>query len=229
MVHATGRVGKSRGIMTRTRFAFALIGIGVVMILIGVVGAAGSGGDPTAVVADTTSTSAVASDTAAPAPATTAPVTTSTTTSTVLMTTITLAPPVVTTSSSTTTSSTTSTAAPSSTAETVEEFVVAFAAAIAANDVDFLFDRLHPAVVGGFGPALCRSWIEGEILLLGDYALAGPVEGPRDQSFTTPAGTGTIVDAFAAPVSFVFQGQSFDGEGGFAQIGNDMFWLGQCR
>ena len=111
----------------------------------------------------------------------------------------------------------------------MEDFLVAFAAAIAAGDVDYLFDRLHPAVVGGYGPELCRTWIEVEILQLVDYQLTGPVEGPVGQPFTTPAGTGTIEDAYSAPVSFVFQGQLFDVVGGFALIDSEMHWLGECR
>lgn len=113
--------------------------------------------------------------------------------------------------------------------ESVKDFVVLFALAIAASDVEFLLDRLHPAVVGGFGLDLCQNWIEAEILQLGDYQLTGPVEGPRNQSFTTPTGTGTIEDAYSAPVTFVFQGQLFNAEGGFVLIGDEMHWLGQCR
>lgn len=136
---------------------------------------------------------------------------------------------------SSTTQAPTTTAVPATTTttalppETVEDFVSAFAAAIAAGDVDFLVDRLHPAVIGGFGPALCRAWIETEILELVDYQVTGPVAGPSPQSFTTPAGTGTIEDAFSAPVSFVFQGQQFDGEGDFALVDGEMRWMGQCR
>ncbi len=213
--------------MTKSRLAMGLIGVGIAMILFGIVDAAGSA-DPDESVAAVSASVADSSTSTAVAPTTSAaPAAPTTTTSTLALTTVVPTPPVVTTSPTTTTTSTA--VEPTAPAETVEEFVLAFAAAIAVGDVEFLFDRLHPAVVGGFGPALCRSWIEGEVLLLGNYELSGPVEGPRDQSFTTPAGTGTIPDAFAAPVSFVFQGQSFDGEGGFALVDNEMFWLGQCR
>ena len=114
-------------------------------------------------------------------------------------------------------------------AETVEEFVDRFAAAIAASDVEFLFDRLHPAVIGGFGPDVCRNWVEAEILQFSDYELTGLAEGPGDQSFSTPAGSGVIENAFSAPIHFTFQGQGFDAEGGFALIDTEMYWLGQCR
>ena len=137
------------------------------------------------------------------------------------------------TTTTTTSPTTTTTTSPTTTTivqpESVEEFVVLFALAIGAGDIEFLLDRLHPAAVGGFGLDLCRNWIEAEILQLGDYQLTGPAEGPRDQSFTTPAGTGTIADAYSAPVSFTFQGQLFDAEGDFALIGTEMYWLGQCR
>ena len=111
----------------------------------------------------------------------------------------------------------------------MEDFVGLFAAAIAADDVDFLFDRLHPASLGGFGPDLCRSWIEQDILTLEDYQLTSEVEGPHDQSFTTPAGTGTIENAYSADVTFSFQGQLINGAAGFASFDGVMHWLGQCR
>ncbi len=185
------------------RLGQGLTALGVVIVLVGLAGMllTDDGGTPTA--APTTSTS--------PTP-TTSPAST------------TVAETTVTTTSST--STTTTTAVQS---ESVEDFMVLFGLAIAAGDVEFLLDRLHPAAVGGFGIDLCRSWIEAEILQLDDYRLTGPVEGPRDQSFTTPSGTGTIQDAYSAPVSFIFQGQLFNAEGGFALIDTTMHWLGQCR
>ena len=126
----------------------------------------------------------------------------------------------------TTAAPTTTTLAPS---QLIEDFVVLFALAIADGDADFLLNRLHPAVTGGFGPDLCLNWIETEILQLGDYELTGPVQGPQDRPFTTPAGTGTIEGAYSAPVSFVFQGQLFNAQGGFVLIGAEVNWLGQCR
>ncbi|MCZ6662840.1 MAG: hypothetical protein O6951_07925 [Actinobacteria bacterium] len=190
------------------RVGQGLTALGLVIVLVGIAGNLlnDDGGTPTA--ANTTTTT------------TTSPTTTTTTSPT---TTTTTSPTTTTTTSPTTT--TTTIVQP----ESVEEFVVLFALAIGAGDIEFLLDRLHPAAVGGFGLDLCRNWIEAEILQLGDYQLTGPAEGPRDQSFTTPAGTGTIEDAYSAPVSFTFQGQLFDAEGDFALIGIEMYWLGQCR
>ena len=104
-----------------------------------------------------------------------------------------------------------------------------FATAIMEGDADFLFDRLHPAVVGGFGADLCRTWIEEEILVLENYRVTGPVTGPQDQSFTSPVGEGIIESAFSAPVTFTFSGQEFESDGGFALVEDEMRWLGQCR
>lgn len=200
--------------MTKSTLAYVLIGVGVVMVLFGIADALGADDDAANSAAVATSATAA---TLAPATTTTLPATsTSPVGSSTTQTSTTTAPP-------TTTSTTT---APT---ETVEEFVLAFAAAIASGDVDFLVNRLHPAVVGGFGPALCRTWIETEILELVDYQVTGPAVGPRTQTFTTPAGTGTIEDAFSAPVSFLFQGQKFDAEGDFALVDSEMRWMGQCR
>ncbi len=101
--------------------------------------------------------------------------------------------------------------------------------AIESGDVDFLVERLHPAVTGGFGPDLCRSWIEAEILQLRDYEITGPIDGPHDQTFTSPAGEGTIENVFSVPTSFTFQSQQFETDAGFALVDTVMHWLGQCR
>lgn len=199
--------------MSRKTLAYALIGVGVVMVLFGIVDA--RGGDD-----DAANSAAVATSAPAATEVTIAPATTTTTLP------VTLTSPV---GSSTTTAPPTTTSTTTAPTETVEEFVIAFAAAIASGDVDFLVNRLHPAVVGGFGSALCRTWIETEILELVDYQVTGPTVGPHAQTFTTPAGTGTIEEAFSAPVSFVFQGQKFDAEGDFALVDSEMRWMGQCR
>lgn len=214
------------------RLAKQLIAAGAVILVIGIIGSLTT--------EDGTSTVAPAQP-----PATTAPAITTATTPAVSDSPTTSSPPepTPTTSSPPTTEApaTTMTAAPAPTttaapttttlapSQLIEDFVVLFALAIADGDADFLLNRLHPAVTGGFGPDLCLNWIETEILQLGDYELTGPVQGPQDRPFTTPAGTGTIEGAYSAPVSFVFQGQLFNAQGGFVLIGAEVNWLGQCR
>ncbi len=205
--------------MTGPTAAKLLIGAGVLLVLYGVFGLVTGGSSDVEAVAATTVVPTTAPDrsmpatTGAPASPSTVPVTPTTTRS-----------PTTTTSSTTTTTTTVAVAS-----ESVEQFVELFAAAVAAGDVDFLFGRLHPAVVGGFGPDLCRQWVTDEILQFTEYQLTGPAEGPNDQSFTTPAGTGVIANSFNAPVRFTFQGQPFDSQAGFALVDGEMYWLGQCR
>jgi hypothetical protein len=210
--------------------ARALIGLGGVLVLAGVVGLVTAGGDGVAAADAMSTTSATPATTSTTVPpTTTSPSETSSPASVTTTSTSTTTTTTSTTTSSTTTTTTSTTTTTVVVSETVDEFVVLFAEAIAASDVDFLFDRLHPAVVGGFGPDLCRNWVEDEILQFSNYELAGPAEGPRDQPFTTPAGTGVIENSFSAPIKFTFQGQDFDAEAGFALVGTDMHWLGQCR
>jgi len=191
--------------------------LGAVLVAVGVFGLLRS--DSVTVAAADVDTTNLTSE-PGPATDTSAAETTITTTS----------PPTTTTSTTvpvtTTTSSTTTTTLPP---ETVEEFVLLFAAAIMEGDTDFLFDRLHPAVVGGFGADLCQTWIAREILTLENYHLTGPATGPQDQPFTSPVGEGIIGNSFSAPVVFTFSGQEFESDGGFALIGDQMHWLGQCR
>jgi hypothetical protein len=107
-------------------------------------------------------------------------------------------------------------------AETVEEFVELFAAALKAGDVEFVWRRLHPDVVAQGGEALCRAWVENEIMGLSDYTLQDVTGGPD-----IVAG---IPDVYSAAVSFVFQGQAFDDAvGQYALIDGTFRWLGVCR
>ncbi len=212
------------------RLAKQLAALGLAIVLIGFVGilldddgtpAAAPATSPTAATISATTSTTRPTATTSDAPIDSVSVLPTTSTQTT--------PSPTTTSPTTTISPTTTTTTTAAPRESIEDFVVRFALAIASGDVEFLLDRLHPAVLGGFGPDLCRNWIETEILQLGNYQLTGPVEGPRDQSFTTPAGTGTIEGAYSAPVSFIFEGQLFNAEGGFALIGTEVHWLGQCR
>jgi hypothetical protein len=131
------------------------------------------------------------------------------------------------TTTTTTTAPTTTTRAPLGAAD-AEAFVAVFAAAIADDDVDFLFDRLHPVVRGMFDDDLCRSFIEREILALVDYRATGAATS-RAQNYTV-GGEAVVVDPlFEVPILFSFQGQEFDGIAALAEVDGEMRWFTQCR
>ncbi len=110
-------------------------------------------------------------------------------------------------------------------AETVEEFVALFAAAIAEGDTDFLMARLHPIVLQLQDEALCRTFVEGEILSLGAYTLVGEATGP-----TTVTIEGVeVTNYYSAQVSFVFEGETIETVGAFALVDGQMRWLAVCR
>ena len=113
--------------------------------------------------------------------------------------------------------------------EAVVSFVGEFAAAIAAEDVDWLLTRMHPLVVQRYGEALCGDYVAREIVGLGDYQVTGEVIGPIERTYSTDGGSVTIAPYFEAPVSFTFSGQSYDGVGGFAAIEGLLFWFTECR
>jgi len=191
-----------------------MVAVGVFAFLIGVIGTL-SGGDDAAVASDTT-TSEPSTGSTAPASSTTVPATTSTTSS----------PTTTSVQATTTTAPATTTTQPN---ETVEEFLVAFSAALDSGDRDFVYTRLHPEVVTGWGADLCSAWVDREIMELSDYTFVSLVSGPVTQTVTTPNGTATILDYFTASVTFVFQGETFNSDGGYALIDGEMYWLGQCR
>lgn len=126
----------------------------------------------------------------------------------------------------TTTSPSSGTGSPSSTIvleETIEEFVAAFGAATEAGDFDFVWSRMHPAVIdrADGDEELCRAWVEREILALSDYELGEVIEGP--------VAFGELEDVFTVAITFTFEGEPFDGIGQYAVVDGRFLWLGQCR
>jgi hypothetical protein len=107
--------------------------------------------------------------------------------------------------------------------ETLEQFVAAFGTATEADDFDFLWSRIHPAVIerAEGDEELCRAWVEREILALGDYQLLEVVDGP--------APFGDLENVYTVAISFTFEGESFDGIGQYVAVDGRFLWLGQCR
>lgn len=122
----------------------------------------------------------------------------------------------------------TTTAAPTTTTTIdatgeIEEFVEAFVDAIAREDVEFLFETLHPAIISLFDEPACRTFISEDIVQLAEYRLIGEVDGPTLQSIGS-----TTVEMFRAPVAFTFQGEDFTSEATFAFDGSEVRWFTQC-
>lgn len=141
---------------------------------------------------------------------------------------------VATTSVETTTAPTTTTTAATTTtivlgAGAIEGFVEDYRAALDSDDVAFLFDWLHPGVKSGYGLDLCREWVEREIAALESYELTGPLVGPSSATISTESGTFEVDDLYSGPISFVYQGATFEGQAQFAVQDGSIYWLGICR
>lgn len=187
----------------RRLFAGGMILSGLLLFIVGLGGRSGS---ETA----TASTSPTTATSTASTPASTVPAT-----STSSATTTTAAP---------TTTTTTETPVPD---ETVDEFTEAFAAALEVQDLEFLFDRLHPTVIDRFGEASCRSHLAAEFSPMRDYRIVGTVTGPESREVETPTGTVTL-EVFDAEVAFSYLGQEFEATGTFSLVGGEMHWFATC-
>jgi hypothetical protein len=205
----------------RRRVGMIFVGLGTALLVSAGVGALipGSGGEsvsaspPTSGVA--TSLPSATSTTATESTSNTAPPATApSTTATVATATTTTAPP-----------ATTTTLAPDA---AITAFVGEFAAAIAVGDTDWLLDRLHSAMILGYGEDVCRGFIDAEILELKQYMLTGPVVGPVSKTLTTGIGDVTVSGIYTAETSFVFKGSQFDAKADFV-LGDPITWLAICR
>ena len=138
------------------------------------------------------------------------------------------------TSTETTTAPTTTTTAVTTTTlalgvGAIEEFVEDYRAALDSDDVAFLFEWLHPGVKDGYGSDLCREWVAREIAALESYELTGPLVGPSSATISTESGTFEVDDLYSGPISFVYQGATFEGPAQFAVQDSSIYWLGICR
>lgn len=110
----------------------------------------------------------------------------------------------------------------------IAAFIEEFGSAIAAEDVGWLFDHLHTAMILGYGEDVCRSFITNEILLLGQYTLTGAITGPASKTLVTNVGEVIVEAIFEAEISFVFQGRTIDATAEFV-LEDEVTWLAICR
>lgn len=185
-----------------------LVIVGIATMALGTIGWVVSSGDDGDVAADTSTTAD------------------SSTTSTIVEPTTQLEPAETSTSSSSTSATTTTTIALGST--DVEAFITDFAAAIDTGNVDYLLARLHPLVQLGYEQQTCRSFIETEILALGDYSLVGTVE-ESTLTFTVNGEEVVVEPAFQATVSFTYQGQTYESAAHFAPSEGEIRWFAECE
>lgn len=191
--------------MSRRTVGLTMVGVGALLVIVGAISLITSSGSEQVASSPTTTATTPSTTTSLPAP-------TSTTTSTPA------------TTSTTSTTSTTTVAPPS-----VTDFVEAYAAAVEQGDADFLFDRLLPDLTGAFGEQLCRGWIEREILALSDYEITGDITGPLSRTLSVGDTAIPVENYFEGPVSFTFQGQSFDAQAAWVIADGQVYWVGECR
>lgn len=198
--------------MSRALIGRIMIVFGVLLVAFGVIGLFMGGADDEPVAGPSVDT-------------TEAPSVTSPTTDPPSTTTTAAVPPSTSTSTTTAPTTTTTTVPP----ETVEGFVVAFGTALDADDLDFVFSRLHPAVIDAYGEDLCLAWTEREILALENYQMTGTHTELGRSTVDLPGGAVPVEELFEVPISFVFQGSSFEDTASYAREDGIVFWLGNCR
>ncbi len=111
----------------------------------------------------------------------------------------------------------------------IDEFISNYADATEGGDSEFLTSRLLPELSDIFGEELCRTWVEREILAISEYTLTGEPTGPFSRDLTVAGTTIEVEQYYEAPVSFTFQGESFDTVATFIVRDGAVFWIGECR
>jgi len=200
--------------MRNPRIGLGLVALGIVLVVAGLIVKSGGDGEP---IADAAPTTVSSTD---PTVTITAPATTPapTTTTTVPATTATTPPATTGAATTTTAAPTTTTLAPD---DAIRQFIMRYAAATDGDDAEFLYSTMHPTVIAAGGEELCRNFVSAEIVLIMDYELTGPINGP-----VLLVGN---VEGFQAEVSFSFQGRQFTDTAAFAVEDGSVFWFTTCR
>jgi len=114
-------------------------------------------------------------------------------------------------------------------AESVADFVLAFDTALSTGDLDFVFERIHPVAIAGFGAEFCRQFVDSQFSQATAMSLQGEPAGPSSTVVETPAGETTIDDYYTGAVELILQGQTFEIEAGWAVVDGKVFWLTSCN
>lgn len=207
--------------MDQRKLGLALMVLGVIVLIAAAVLSSGSDSTEAAAAEASTTTAAAAEPTtvATEAPTTTAAATTTTTTAE--SSTTTAAPDTTATTAATTTTTLAAT-------DRIAAFIQAFGEALAAGDVDTVFASLHPDIVSGFGEDACRTWVENEIMGLGNYVQNGDPVGPAPGSLATTNGTVSLENVYAVPIAFDFSGSSFELSADFVVEDDAVYFTGSC-
>jgi hypothetical protein len=112
-------------------------------------------------------------------------------------------------------------------------FVTAFNEATGADDVDWLFDHLAPAVIDVFGEDACRDYVEDVLVGVSGLALQAAVRGPVDRVVEVPSSDGgtMVVDLrtlYVADIAYRFGGQSRSDSGWFQLVGQEVGYFARC-
>lgn len=205
--------------MTGSDWAMAAVtAAGAVLLVVGVVGLVSGDDEPQTVAVDSNATPEPAA-TATPSEATATPEPEPTATP---------EPEPTPTPEPTATAEPEPTPTPEPAAETVEEFVVLFDEALAAGDLDFLYDRLHPVALEVGGIDGCRAYVDDQFAAASDLVLSGVVTGPNEVLKQTTDGSIAVPDEFTAEVTLTFQGQDFEIVAEYALVDGEMRWLSSC-
>lgn len=81
--------------------------------------------------------------------------------------------------------------------ESAVDFVTHLDAAIKNHDVEFLFTRLHPAVIARYGAARCRAFVGN---VSGDYIVTGTPSAPSSYAYASDRKTTEVANVVSVPV-----------------------------
>ena len=112
----------------------------------------------------------------------------------------------------------------------MEDFVAAYTVALEQGDADFLFDRLLPDLTDAFGAQLCRDLGDtGDSRAVSNYQLSGDITGPSSRTLSVSGTAIPVEDYYEGPVSFTFEGQSFETMAAWVVADGQVYWVGECR
>lgn len=145
--------------------------------------------------------------------------------------------PSTTTSAATaTTSSSTSVSTPSPTpspspsiaSESPAQFLDLFGAAIRNGDIDFLFTRLHPAVIQRFGAQMCRTTLAARPADPTARFTVKQVAAPAPYDWRTGTSVTTVPDTLAVTVDRISHGVTAPAVIHLTPVAGQLRWFTDC-
>ena len=112
--------------------------------------------------------------------------------------------------------------------ESIEQFLFMFKLALGRDDVDWIFDRIHPVALSAAGEVACRIYVDNEFVKTTSIELVSVATGPDTITKELAGEEVEVRGHYTAEVEVVFDGETFETVAEYALVDGHFRWFTPC-